>query len=69
MTRWLAFFLLLIPCSGCMMIEDLLFFDDAPPGAHRHHATAEPPHGTCNLPGPSIAASQTAEPELLQIRK
>jgi hypothetical protein len=55
MVRWLAILLLLASCSGCMMMDDLLFGDDVPAGS--------PPPGTCAVnPRPM---PQTVEPGLL----
>ena len=68
MTRRLLLLLMLIPSSGCMMLEDLLFVDDGPP-AYRHYATAEPAQGTCNQAVANVAASQSAEPELSHAQK
>ena len=62
MKRWLALLMLLGSSSGCMMLEDMLFVDDAPPS----WTTQEPPAGTCGQPLRNVTASQTAEPELLQ---
>ena len=71
MKRWLILLLLAAPSSGCMMLEDLLFVDDAtaqPPAVYQY-ATAEPPQASCNQNIANVNAFQTAEPELLQAGK
>jgi len=61
MKRWLAILILLAPCSGCMLFDDMAYYDDRPPWA-----TAQQPTGTCGQAIRNVSASQTAEPELLR---
>jgi len=65
MKRCLTLLILLIPCNGCMMIEDMLFVDDVPP---TYQAVPQQPGGSCGASIANVAAPQTAEPELLQRR-
>jgi hypothetical protein len=69
MKTWLTALFLLVPCNGCMMLEDMMF-DDAPSSGYPAYQTAvQHPPGTCGMNVTNVAASQTAEPELLQVRK
>ena len=54
MTRWLAILILLASCQGCMIFDDLGFYDG--PGE------MPPPQGTCNMATPLV--QQTPEPPL-----
>lgn len=68
MKRCLTLLILLIPCNGCMMIEDMLFVDDVPQGSPTYQIASPQPAGSCGASVVNVAASQTAEPELLQRR-
>jgi hypothetical protein len=69
MKRWLTILALLFPCTGCMMIEDMLFVENTSPGYPTYPAAAQQQAGTCGVPITNVAAAQTAEPELLQVRR
>ena len=69
MKRWLTLLIMLIPCNGCTVIEDMLFVEDTHHGHPAYQTAARPPAGTCGQQVTNVAASQTAEPELLQVRK
>ncbi|MBI2807398.1 MAG: hypothetical protein HYX68_20645 [Planctomycetes bacterium] len=64
MARWLLLLLLLAPCSGCMMMEDMLGYEEPAPWVD--YASAQQPGGTCGQPIRNVSALQTAEPELLR---
>ena len=51
MKRWLAILILLASCQGCMMFDDLGYYDQP-----------MPPQSTCGMPAPFV--QQTAEPPL-----
>jgi len=65
MKRLFLGLLLVLPCGGCMMVEDLLGFDDSPQRPF-HVATAEPLRGTCGQDVRPAGGVQTTEPELFR---
>jgi len=67
MKRWLMLLILLAPCTGCMMLEEM--FGDDTPGYHAYQPPQPTAGSSCGTPIRNVAASQTAEPELLQVRK
>ena len=60
---WMFLILLLGTCSGCAAMEDLVF------GPEPYPPVNSAPTGSCGMPPPNYIASQTAEPELIQVRK
>ncbi len=62
MKRWLCLVLLLAPCNGCMLFDDMIH--DEPP-----YARVQAPTGGCGVPAGNVNAAQTAEPELAQSRR
>ena len=65
MIRWLVLVLLVSSCSGCMMLEEMI--DESPSVGWSQ--TQAPPTGGCNAAPSRVSALQTAEPELMQVRK
>ncbi|MSQ93304.1 MAG: hypothetical protein EXR98_01970 [Gemmataceae bacterium] len=63
MKRLIALLLLCGSSSGCMLFDDMMYHDDAPPWGYGY-TTAELPAGTCGQPLRNVSALQTAEPEL-----
>ena len=61
MKRWLVLFLLLIPCSGCMLLDDMLY-DDRPSG----YSQGQTPPNSCGPATGIVNVSQTVEPEMLK---
>ena len=61
MKRWLALLLLLTPCGGCMLLDDMRY--DAPPSGYTQGQT---PSNSCGAATGIVNVSQTVEPELLK---
>lgn len=61
MKRWLALLFLLTPCTGCMLLDDMMV--DAPPSGHTQGQT---PPNSCGAATGIVNVSQTVEPELLK---
>ena len=69
MKQWLVFLVVSLGCSGCTLMEELMF--DGPPhygGGPMPLRSVEQPVSSCNNPIMNVSASQTAEPELLHAK-
>lgn len=60
MIRWLALWMLIASCNGCMMFDDMYY--DTPP-------QVQPQPNSCNVPAGPVNVAQSAEPELLQTKR
>ena len=61
MKRWLALVLWLAPCSGCMLMDELMY--DGPPA---NYAQVQTPTDRCSVATGIVNTSQTVEPEMLK---